>query len=363
MGGATLFDHDMNFVLLCQEFDQSEGGLVRVRWSERRGVLSEVDMRSYKSRQSGDQLLEDLLIYATSPQDYFEIMTTCGSLKNQPRLVNGAPSPDPWLSLFRGKRAFFASLREQSSVSDCGSHRLTIAGGPDFTLADLCMAFNPGSLALLSIPAYLVMDWKSGFAPPQPQLPMPIGRWLYDLHAPGGISIKGFDDYCHTFLGDAFLMNNSDVFLTTYALAHAIVVFTEDIQNYEYFESATSFRDYFTFEPLVYVFETLVRLGALRDPWAPVWKTCDTGIENAQEVNPDLAATLRLTDALSPITTTPALPPGAIQQTFYGLMDVLPLREYFGIDRRVKFEYPAADDAHQYGSALSDADPGEEIPF
>jgi len=342
MESIPLFDQNMNFILLCMQFDNKKG---TVNLSERRAVASEVDMRRYKpDGLEFPQLLDNTFINATSPQDYFEIMTTCASQKNQPKNIDGKPSKE-LQPLFMGKSTFFHSTREKRGVSDSRHIRLTIAGGLDFTLADLSLVFNLGSLALFSIPAYLVMDSKGGFYP-APGQRIPIGRWLYDLHAPGR-SIKNFEDYYDAFIQGVFLQNNSDVFLTTYGLAHAIAVFAEDIKNYEAFDRATSFRDFTNYEPLLYVLDNLIRIGALHDPFgsAPVWKICPTGIENAQEVNPALLATLQLTETLAPIMTAP-ISSASVLQVFYGLIAILPLKEYFSIDRQIKFEFPFLDESY-----------------
>ncbi|MGB4440881.1 MAG: hypothetical protein WBJ62_01480 [Coriobacteriia bacterium] len=361
MGGVTLFDPNGNYDLICLEFGEKRADDIEVRISNRKGVLTEVDMQSWKPRvkfwqRPQQQLLDTLLVYATSPKDYFEIMTTCGSLQNQPEFVNGEPSREQMLPLFKGSYSFFQSTREKRDVSDFRSIPLGPAGN-GLTLAHLCSEFNFGSLALLSVPAYLALAANSGFylAPGQS---VQIGRWLYLLQSPGGKTVKDFDDYAGAFLGGAYLGNNADLFLRTYALAHAIAAFAEDIKNDDFFPQATSFRDYFTDGAPLYVFERLIEVGALHNPFSrvPVWKSCPTGIENAQEVNPDLAATLALTDLLPPIMTTP-VQPGAILQAFYGLIDVVSLQEYFGIHGRSRFEYPHTD------ARRSSQASGDDIPF
>lgn len=364
MGGITLFDENLNYVLLGMDFsDESalERRDVTIHLAIRSGVLSTVSMLGYKPHKirtwmNRRQLLDELVIYAKSPQDYFEIMTTCASLKNQPDFYNGRALLEPSEHLFKGKRAFFASLRDQSGYSgprDLSVGIVTEHGVTAFTVEDLCLAFNPGSLSLLSVPAFLVLCFMGAFCEAPGNQPVPIGRWIYRWRAPGGKRIRNFDDYHRTLSSGMYLKNNIDLFLKTYALAHAIAYLAHQVERDGLAVAANSFRDVLSYEPLLYVLEGLIARGALRDPFAlgGMWKTCDAGIENAWEVNPDLAATLQLADALAPISTT-SVSYGTILQVFYGLIDVLPLRDYFGVDRRVKFEFPALHRSDQSAPAV-----------
>lgn len=85
-----------------------------------------------------------------------------------------------------------------------------------------------------------------------------------------------------------------------------------------------------------------MRLGALHDPFdrsKAYWSIYEDGIENAREANEDLLNALKLAELLQPFPITPVAP-GSVKQIFYGLIDIFPLRNYFGISPDIRFKYP-----------------------
>lgn len=156
----------------------------------------------------------------------------------------------------------------------------------------------------------------------------------------GSFEIYDFNDYLDAFHYGNFLSNDSDLFLTVFGLAHSIALFKWQIENSQLLE-AGSIEKIIGWEPFTWTWNKLIEIGALRDPFKSkptMFNISRFGAENGDELNPNLHAALKLTDLLCPLFAS-AGEPWAKLSVFYGLIDVFPLRNYFGIDygKEIKF--------------------------
>ena len=163
-------------------------------------------------------------------------------------------------------------------------------------------------------------------------------RWEYIKDS---IEIYDFDGYAEAFHFGNFLANDSDLFLTVYGLAHSIAHLKWQIENSE-MRNAGRIENLVNWEPFTMTWNKLVEVGAMPDPFKEksfgVREFARFGVLNGDELNPDLHAALMLTELLLPCFSSPGEPWTKLA-VFYGLMEVFPLRNYFGIDygKEIKF--------------------------
>ena len=302
-----------------------------------KACLNDLDMTHYNSVYSfdGAHILDSLPVYAGSPEEYFDIMFHCASPAG---LYAMDVTKDGLIELSRAKSRFFAFLRERGSITMPNNVIYN-----DISLAEVTAAINPGSLALLSIPAFMVMCYYNAITIDREQR---IGRGVYSVKAPptldnldkDAIDIWGFKEYADAFHYGNFLSNNSDLFLTVYGLAESISVFHTLIANTPMKDNGR-IENICGYEPFVRIWNELIKVGAMRDPFGDEWATvAQYGIENSEEINPDLHAAIKLSQVLTPCFSHPGMPPLGLA-IFYGLIDVFALHPYFGIEYDKKFEY------------------------
>lgn len=334
LGDMTIFDHEGNFNLYY--LDENRGSVY-----QRVARLNELDMSGYNriyTQQTSGRLLDTICVYADSADDYYDLMLHCIS----PSGLYSYEFPKDKLMEFRiAKSRFFASVREQGSISM--PNHISSNGIP---LSDVTAAINPGSLALLSIPAYMVLSLANFITIDREQT---IGRGYYQTMAPprlqnideGSIEIYDFDGYAEAFHFGNFLTNDSDLFLTVYGLAHSIAHIKWQIENSD-MRNAERIENLVDWEPFTTTWNRLVEVGAMLDPFKEksfgIRGFARFGVLNGDELNPDLHAALMLTELLSPCFSSPG-EPWAKLAIFYGLMEAFPLRNYFGIDygKEIKF--------------------------
>lgn len=351
-GGMPLLDEWGNFNVM-RLVDLGQGGYQVQRCTSYGSVAN---LRAYNARYSHPDvphLLDELRINAVSPEALFSLMLT------------GIPptldqfSVEELQVLLDGKHEFFAGLRGES-IRLPQTVRLTTddAGGTHtFSFADMTGVFNPGALALLSLPAYLVLDVEgilTSQAPGQPK-PTPIRGSFVQL-APrkpdfdgdgmvmheGPVSIRTLDDYTDAFHYGNFLANNSDFFLTVYGVAHCLAAFVQQCRDLRLNRRVSSIDEVLTHSPFLYVYKRLASIGALHDPFDRtdiMWRFERDGIANAREVSPRLHATLRLAEELAPLPMV-TVAPGAVSSIFYGLIQVFCMYEYFGLAMWTRMEFP-----------------------
>lgn len=333
-GNMTIFDHEGNFNLYY--IDEKTGSIY-----ERVARLNELDMSSYNkfyTQQESGRLLDTIWVYADSPADYYDLMLHCASPSG---IFSSEFPPDKMWEYRISKSDFFASLRERQRVTMPNNIFCN-----NVALTDLTAAINPGSLALFSIPAYMVLSLANYLAVGNESQ---INRGFYRTMAPphmsnleeGSITISDFGEYAYAFHHGNFLTNDSDLFLTVYGLAHSIAHIKWQIENSNMRE-AGAIENLINWEPFILTWNSLVEVGAMRDPFKGKHFGTSTfarfGIMNGEDLNPDLHAALMLTELLTPCFPSPG-EPWAKLAIFYGLMEVFPLKRYFGIDwnKRIVF--------------------------
>ena len=162
----------------------------------------------------------------------------------------------------------------------------------------------------------------------------------HNFVGPGGMKIRNFDDYFRAFYQWIFTYNNSDLFITLFGLAYAINMFINQIDWNEY----ESFEDLFPYKPLTHTLNNLVHMGALHNPFdkKASWKFCLLGIENAQELCPDLTGALETARAMTPLVQLSPFETPDVMQIFFGLINHFPsTKDYFGIDYNAQFIFPS----------------------
>ena len=334
LGDMTVFDSNGNFNLYY--LDENRGAVYQCK-----ACFNELDMSSYNriyTQQASGRLLDTIYVYANSPEDYYDLMIHCISPKG---LYSYEYDADKMMELRIAKSRFFASVREQRVITMLNN--ISANGMP---LSDVTAAINPGSLALLAIPAYMVLSLANFVTIDQEKT---IGRGLYQTMAPPRIQnieedsfeIYDFEGFAQAFHYGNFLANDSDLFLSVYGLAHSIAHIKWQIENSGMIE-AGCIENLVNWEPFTKTWNELVSEGAMRDPFAknkPVtWPVARFGVTNGEELNPDLHAALMLTDLLMPCFPSAGAPWETLS-IFYGLMQVFPLKNYFGIDysKEIKF--------------------------
>lgn len=293
----------------------------------------------YEEQGDVNRLLDEVVLNCVSEEDFFQTIMNGVSPAGMPSVRHPSELKDNFVS----KRAFFKSLRDQAEDSGVTTPQYVSLSSSDYnyTIADLLAAFNIKTVALLSLPAYAAMDLNGGFLPIAPDDPdhdyvmypcrdFAIPSWSNNR-------IRCFEDYFRAFVDGTFLNNNSDMFITLYGLAVAIDIFVNQFD----WEGLDNFEDLIQYEPLNRTLNALVRMGALHSPFDTrvSWEYCPSGINNAKDVNPDLAGTLELVRMVQPIPLSPFMKSDVVQ-VFYGLIKHFPLKDYFGIDFKAKFEFP-----------------------
>lgn len=344
--GMTYFDAFGNFNLL-RAVRVGDGFQIQ----QGKAYPTTARLKPYSYRINGDKaidlLLDDLFINAESPDVLFSLMKTGVSF------ALGDVSESELAHLIQAKHDFFCMTREQGSLTMLQNvcvHTTYRNQVMAITPVMVTAAFNPGALAILSLPSYLVLDLLTFATIGSPT--QTYGRLgIYSDLAPSrdsnnlgaSVSIRSLDDYVDAFHYGNFVWNNSDVWLTMYGLAYCIAALIEFVKNARLHEERDSMSDLVSYPPFNWAYEELARRGALRDPFdrdkPTFWRTCGEGIENAREVSDQLRGALKLAELLQPMPITP-VPPGSVESIFYGLIDIFPLRRYFGIDQSVRFQYP-----------------------
>lgn len=342
--GMTYFDAFGNFNILRAV---RMGGGFQIQ--QGKAYPTSVNLKQYSSRfnDSGvaNLLLDTMFINAESPDVLFSLMRTGVSY------FLGDLTGSEVESLILSKHDFFSSTRSQSgitmlpNISVFTTYRDNVM---TITPAMVTAAFNPGALAILSLPAYFVLD-VSTFATIRSPAQIYGRVGIYDNLAParnpdegGSITIDTLDDYMDAFHYGNFLWNNSDTWLTIYGLAYCIAAFVQLVMSSQLYEVKDSMDELVKYAPFNWTYSELVKRGALHDPFdrsKTYWEICEDGIENAREVNEDLSNALKLAEFLQPIPITP-IAPGSVKTIFYGLIDIFNLRRYFGIELGIKFNYP-----------------------
>lgn len=346
--GMTIFDEYGNFNLLRAT---QMGGSLRV--TRGKSYPACVDLRPYSSRilngTCPERLLDNLQLNAESPEMLF------GLLRDSISFAMGDVSDEEVERLIEAKRGLFLWTRnhaQEKGVTHPGGILIRTVYRDemiDVTPQLVASLFNPAALAILSLPAYSVLDIVaygsvgtaaecygrfgvySRLAPP---------RTLEGAQSPVGI--ESFDDYMQAFHFGNFLNNNSGTWLALYGLAYCIAALVGDIRPCGIPEQLDSMEETIRCPPFNWLYDELVRRGALHDPFdrtTVFWSICRDGIENAREVGDGLYAALELSELLQPfpISTVSA---GSVRSIFYGLIDIFDLREYFGISRSARFIFP-----------------------
>ena len=342
--GMTMFDAFGNFNILRAV---RMGGGFQIQ--QGKAYPTTVNLKSYSHRYIGnnamDLPLDSMPINAESPDVLFSLMRTCVSYDL------GDLTESEVHSLLLSKHNFFSSTREQSGITMLQNVSVQTSYRGDYltvTPAMVTGAFNPGALAILSLPAYLVLD-ISTFATAASARQMYGRLGIYENLAPArnpgearSTHIDTLDDYMDAFHYGNFIWNNSDIWLSIYGLAYCIAAFVQFVMGARLHETMNSMNELFSYVPFNWAYSELVRLGALHDPFdrsKAYWSICEDGIENAREANEDLLNALKLAELLQPFPITPVAP-GSVKQIFYGLIDIFPLRNYFGISPDIRFKYP-----------------------
>lgn len=343
--GMTYFDAFGNFNILRAV---RIGGGFQVQ--QAKAYPTSVSLKAYSYRYNGNGVVDlpfdTMFINAESPDALFSLLRAGVSY------ALGDLAESEVIALINSKHEFFSSTRSQDGITMLPNISVqTVYRGSAVTITPTMVtaAFNPGALAILSLPAYLVLD-LSTFATMQSSTQMYGRLGIYDSLAPsrnpdegGSANIDTLDDYMDAFHYGNFIWNNSDTWLTIYGLAYCIAAFTQSVMDSRLYEAKNSMDELFRYTPFNWAYSELVKRGALHDPFArsrPYWSICEDGIENAREANEDLFNTLKLAELLQPVPITPVAP-GSVNSIFYGLIDIFNLKKYFGINPSVKFQYPA----------------------
>lgn len=288
------------------------------------------------------RLLDKAELNCTSEDDLFDTILRCVSPAG---FLGAKNTADSLKGSFAAKRRFFASLREkggENGVSLCRDISVSEADC-HYTVEDIFSVFNPKAVALLSLPAYAAMDFDGRCIPIAPDDPehSHVACPFHSFKTPF-MEVRNFDDYFEAFMRGSFVGNNTDLFLTFYGLAYAIDVFVNQIN----WDGLSCFEDFIFYEPLTHTLNDLVHMGALHSPFdkSVSWKYCPTGIENADNICPDLAGTLEIARAMIPLAQLSPFEKPDVMQVFYGLINHFSsCKEYFGIDGGARFEFPVVD--------------------
>lgn len=342
--GMTLLDAFGNFNILRAV---PMGGGFQIQ--QGKAYPTVVDLKSYAYRFKGNNavnyVLDRMSINAESPDALFSLIRTGISF------ALGDLTESEVESLFLSKHNFFTSTLEQDGITMLQNVRVhTRYCDSDLTVAPTMITamFNPGALAILSLPAYMVLD-VSTFATAA-SAERVYGRWgIYANLAPARnprgarpTNIDTLDDYMEAFHYGNFIRNNSDTWITIYGLAYCIAAFVKSIVDARLHKTMNSMNDCLSYAPFNWVYSELVSRGALHDPFDRskiLWGICEDGIENAREANEDLCNALKLAELLQPFPIA-SVAPGSVKTIFYGLIDIFPLRRYFGISPSIRFKYP-----------------------
>lgn len=346
-----IFDSTGNYRLI--EVSYFRNDLSDLQMYEKVAIAGDVDMRQYSSyspmRDSSNLLLDILPLNATSAEDSFDILTKCFS----PAIQKSVPAKrltNSMRELKNQKSELFRYLRERPLEDYRSIHQKISLGGESFSLFEAGAIFNPGSLALLSLPAFLAMDWggvvlqdREGNA----------GKPLFALTAPPSMQsafegnfdfdrIYSFSEYMDMFDEERFRTNNSMTFIYLYGFAQCIAVYSEIAARD--FPQANSISDIVFYPPFTIAFDELVKMGAFgRNPfnrYESVWRCNPEGVDNAMDLSEELYATLDVLDRVTPIPMSPMCgAPGLIRSIFYGLIELFELKDYFGIPSWEEIEF------------------------
>lgn len=343
--GMTYLDMFGNFDIL-RAVQMGNG----YQFQQAKAYPTTVNLKDYARRYAsggglGDLLLDNLNLNAESPDVLFSLMRTGVSYSL------GDFKESEVVELIQAKHDFFCSTRAQGDLTmpqyvtvQTSYRNRPVSLSPTTVTA----VFNPGALAILSIPAYLVLDIAS-FATVGSATQVYGRLGIYENLAPprepNGFAperIDSLNDYMDAFHYGNFLWNNSDLWLTMYGLAYCITAFVDFVRSERLYEVRDSMNDLITFAPFNWMYDELVRCGAVNDPFDQskrYWNICEDGIENAREVNESLYGALKLAELLQPVPIV-TVPPGSVNAIFYGLIDIFPVKRYFGIESNVRFEFP-----------------------
>lgn len=337
--GMTYLDAYGNFNVL-RAIDMGRG----VQLSQGKAYVTEVDLRNYSPRflngETPNRLLDHLTINADSPNTLFSLMRTCVCF------FLSDPTESELNQIVEGKADFFRMTRESRAIALLPNIQISVED-TQITLVDITAAFNPAALALLSLPAYFVMDFSS-YATLSARNKLLGRKPLYACLAPpapmkqGPAHIQTLDDYMEAFHFGNFIGNNSDAWISIYGLAYCFAAFIQSLRHNRIWERAYSIREIVHYEPFIWIYERLTHIGALKDPFdrsSIIWTNCSDGIWNAREVSQPLYSCLSLAEMLQPVPLTTVYP-GLIQSIFYGIVDLFDIRDYFGISSHVNFDYP-----------------------
>lgn len=338
--GMTYFDAQGNFNVIRADIID---GRTQLSQGKARPAIADLRVNSdkYLLGDTSARLLDKLEINAESPDKLFDLMRTCLCFQL-------ADLPEDEVSrLCTSKSEFFRMTREQGVLTYLPEIQVK-ANGMTVALVSITAPFNPAALALLSLPAYFVMD-LSTYATIETESLLIGRRGIYSCSAPPRtfrehepVSIQSLSDYMDAFHFGNFLNNNSDAWLSVYGVSYCLAAFVQQLQHMRMWEKVDSIRGIIHYEPFAWVYDRLVQLGALHDPFdrtATFWRMHEDGIENASDVNGGLCSCLKLARLLQPVPLVTCAP-GAVESIFYGLIDIFDLRRYFGIDPYVRFDYP-----------------------
>lgn len=303
-------------------------------------------------REHGDvyRLLDDIPLYCSSEEDLFDTVMRCVS----PTGIRGADNPGAREEALNYARAFLASLcdhADRKGVTRPDRWWIT-EGDQHYSVAHVLSAFNFKSLAMLSLPAYAALEFSGEWVPVAPG-DSEHAHVLCPIHTFRTPSrshpyVRNFEDYFEVLIHGGFENDNSFMFLVLYGLAQGIDILVRGMN----WEGMNGFEGLLDYGPFVHTMNALVSMGAMHNPFtgSKSWPTCPSGIENARETNPNLAETVRLAKALTPMSLSPFYGDEDVQ-ILYGLIRHFNLMEYFGIDRSAAFRFPANNEM-EAGHAL-----------
>lgn len=281
--------------------------------------------------------LNDFIANVESCDEYYDLVFN--TVSPAPFFTENPNSPKSFtiqdmIETINKSRLFFNELNGQDEPTNVDNYKKQ--GASVITLSRL---FNPATLSLLSIPAFMSFALKS-CATIDPKNHLLFATYcMYDLN--------NIEEYSEALLAGRFSQINCDAFLLTYGLASCLNLLSIQVSQAA---KRFGFKDISDISPsssLQSLWRYLVEKDALKNPFpdGPImWQSCDTGIQNANEANPNLAAALLLTEELPPFPLYDS-EPGATLSIFYGLVDYFQMRDCFGIDESVVFKFPARNSA------------------
>lgn len=325
----TVFDENLNMnlytVVTPEENPNVAPGQIGIGTAKAR--LSGFDMTRYKTTDY-PLMLDFFMSYGEDPDNLFEMLFHCAS---PAPFFSAQYDEDDCRAESSGKSRFIHSLWKHSQIAHTDNYSFE-----GYTLSTIAQCINPGSLTVMSIPAFMTIAFDGTRAL---NIAPGVAQGFYKRFAPNRkkpgalITINEFDEYFDAFIYGNFMGSNTDLFLTTYAIANSLCCLDVAIRGYLASEAEIeSIEDVVFWKPIAELWQKLVSMNAITDPFGGPQSVRmeEYGVANARIMNPDLADALRIAERIMPFPIYGAAP-GSIARVFYALVECFSMQSYFNV--------------------------------